>query len=88
MTNKVANPARSLYVELRACGLEVRIREDVWGEGVLDYGVVVVGLRPLSAAQMGSLARRIRTNENGLVQLLASTGDLDILAISKEFDCV
>ena len=56
--NGVANPARSLYVELRACGLDVRLREDVWGEGVLDYGVVVDGLRSLSAAQMGSLARR------------------------------
>ena len=81
------NIALSLYVELRASDLEVRIEEDVWGKGVLDYGVVIEGLRSLSAAQMGSLARRIRANENDLVQLIASAGDLDILAIREEFDC-
>jgi hypothetical protein len=85
--NGVANPARSLYVDLIAQGLDVRLREDAWGEGVLDYGVVVDGLRSLSAAQMGSLAQRIRANENDLVHLLASTGDLDILAILEEFEC-
>lgn len=86
MTNRVANPARSLYVELRACGLDMLLREDAWGEGVLDYGVVVDGLRSLSAEQMSSLAQRIRENENDLVQLLANTRDPDILAIRGEFD--
>jgi hypothetical protein len=85
--NRVANPARSLYVELRACGLEVRLGEDVWGEGVLDYGVVVMGLRSLSAAQMGSLARRIRDNENDLVRLLANAQNPDLRAIREEFEC-
>ena len=87
MTNRVANPARSLYMELRARGHDLRLREDAWGEDVLDYGVVVDGVHSLSAAQMSSLARRICANENGLVQFLASTGDPDILAIRGEFEC-
>jgi len=81
-----ANVALSLYLELRASSLEVRLEEDAWGKGVLDYGVVVGGPRSLSAAQMGSLARRIRDNENDLVRLLASTRDPDLCAIREEFD--
>jgi hypothetical protein len=73
-------------VELKACGLDARLREDAWGEGVLDYGVVVDGLRSLSAAQMSSLARRIRDNENDLVRLLANARNPDLRAIREEFD--
>jgi hypothetical protein len=87
MTNRVATPARSMYVELKACGLDMRLKEDVWGKGDLDYGVVADGLCSLSSAQMGSLARRIRANENDLVQFLANIGDLDILALREEFEC-
>ena len=82
-----ANTALSLYLELMASSIEVRLKEDAWGKGVLDYGVVVDGPRSLSAAQMGSLARRIRDNENDLVRLLASsTRDPDLCAIRGEFD--
>ena len=81
-----AEVALSLYLELRASDLEVRLKEDVWGKGVLDYGVVVDGLRSLSAAQMSSLARRVRDNENDLVRLLANARNPDLRAIREEFD--
>jgi hypothetical protein len=81
-----AEVALSLYLEFRASDLEVRLKEDVWGKGVLDYGVVVDGLRLLSAAQMGSLARRVRDNENDLVRLLANARNPDLRAIREEFD--
>jgi hypothetical protein len=81
-----ADDARYLYLKLRASGLDLRLSEDAWGEGVLDYGVVVDGLRSLSAANLGSLARLIRDNENDLVRLLASTRDPDLCAIREEFD--
>ena len=84
--NGVANSARSLYLELTASNLEMRLEEDVWGKGVLDYGVVVEGLRSLSAAQMGSLAQRIRDNENDLVSLVANMRNPDLRAIREEFD--
>lgn len=85
--NTGANAARSLYLELRASGLDVRLREDAWGEGILDYGVVVDGQVSLSAANASSLARRVRDNENDLVRLLASMQDPDLWAIYKEADC-
>ena len=72
-----ADVALSLYLELRASGLEVWLTEDAWGTGFLDYGVVVEGLRSLSAAQMSSLARRILDHENDLVRLLANAQNPD-----------
>jgi hypothetical protein len=79
--------ACSLYLELRASGLEVWLTENASGEGVLDYGVVMDGLQLLPLTLAISLLRRVLDNENDLVRLLANTRDPDILAIRGEFDC-
>lgn len=87
--NRGADVARSLYLELRALRLEVRVEADTRGAGgVLDYGIAVDGgLHSLSVAQMSSVTRRILDNENDLVRLLANERDPDLHAIRKEGNC-
>jgi hypothetical protein len=86
--NRGADLARSLYLELGALRLEVWIHDDPRGAGgVLDYGIVVDGLRSLSVAQASSVTRRILDNENDLVRLLANEQDPDLRAIRKEGNC-
>ncbi len=86
--NRGSDVARSLYLELRALRLEVWVHHDPRGTGgVLDYGIVVDGLRSLSVAEVSSVTRRILDNENDLVRLLANERDPDLRAIRREGDC-
>ncbi len=86
--NRGSDVARSLYLELRALRLEVWVHHDPRGTGgVLDYGIVVDGLRSLSVAEVSSVTRHILDNENDLVRLLANERDPDLRAIRREGDC-
>ena len=83
-----AGPGRSLYLELRALRLEVRVEADTRGTGgVLDYGIAVDDFHSLSVTEVSSVTRRILDNENDLVRLLANEQDPDLRAIRKEGDC-
>lgn len=77
--------ARSLYLELRALGLDVRV-EEVPGEP-LCYRVVVAGLRSLSPAHADRIVRCVRGNEAGLVQVLLCRWHPDLHAIRREGSC-
>jgi hypothetical protein len=86
--NRGADLARSLYLELRALRLELRVEADSRGAGrVLDYGIVVDDFHSLSVAEVSSVTRRILDNENDLVGLLANEWDPDLRAIRKEGNC-
>lgn len=87
--NRGANTARSLYLELRASRLEVRVHDAPRGTGgVLDYGIVVEDrLHLLSVAQASSVTRRVLENENDLVRLLADEQDPELRAIRREGNC-
>ena len=86
--NRGADVARSMYLELRALRLEVWVHHVPRGTGgVLDYGIVVDGLRSLSVAEVSSVTRHILDNENDLVRLLANERDPDLRAIRREGDC-
>ena len=86
--NRGAEVARSLYLELRALRLEVRVEADTRGAGgVLDYGIAVDDYHSLSVTEVRSVTRRILDNENDLVRLLANEQDPDLRAIRKEGDC-
>ena len=86
--NRGADIARSLYLELRALRLEVRVEADTRGAGgVVDYGIAVDDFHPLSVAEVSSVTRRILDNENDLVWLLANERDPDLCAIRKEGNC-
>lgn len=77
--------ARSLYLELRALGLDVRVEEVL--EEPLCYRVVVSGLRSLSPAHADRIVRCVRSNEAGLVQMLLCRWDPDLHAIRREGSC-
>jgi hypothetical protein len=86
--NRGSNTVRSLYLELRARRLEVRVHDDPRGTGgVLDYGIVVARLYLLSVAQASSVTRCVLENENNLVRLLANEQDPDLRAIRREGYC-
>ena len=74
--------ARSLYLELRALGLDVRLEEDT--EEPLCYRVVVGGLRSLSPAHADRVVRCVQGNEAGLVQVLLCRWDPDLHAVRRE----
>ncbi len=75
--------ARSLYLELRALGLKVWVEDDPDG-GMLDYGLVVDGLRSLPEASARSARRRIRRHKEGLILLLIDRRDPDLDAVRRE----
>ncbi len=86
--NRGADVARSLYLELRALRLEVRVEADTRGAGgVLDYGIAVDDFHSLPVAKVSSVTRRILDNENDLVRLLANERDPDLRAVHKEGNC-
>lgn len=77
--------AHSLYLELSALGLEVRVEENAWKSGgVLDYGIALDGLQSLSVAEAFSVTGRVLDNENDLVRFIVDTQDPDIHAIRRE----
>lgn len=77
--------ARSLYLELRALGLDVRVEEVP--EDPLCYRVIVGGLRSLSPAHADRIVRCVRGNETGLVQVLLCRWDPDLHAVRREGSC-
>ena len=77
--------ARSLYLELRALGLEVWVEDDPDG-GPLDYGIEATGLHKLSDARAKEWRRRIERNEEGLVRVILEHRDPDIRAVRAEGD--
>ena len=77
--------ARSLYLELRALGLDVRVEEVP--EELLCYRVIVGGLRSLSPAHADRIVRCVRGNQAGLVQVLLCRWDPDLHAIRQEGSC-
>ena len=83
-----AGYGRPLYLELRATRLKVLVEDGLSrAGGVLDYGIVVVGLPSRSVAYASSVKRRVQDNEEELVRLLLDTKDPDLVAIRKEVDC-
>ena len=76
--------ARSLYLELRALGLDVRVEDT---EEPLCYRVVVGGLRSLSPAHADRVVRCVRGNEYGLAQVILCRWDPDLHAVRREGSC-
>lgn len=75
--------ARSLYLELRALGMDVRVEDDP--EEPSGCRVAVLGLRSLSPAHADRITRRVRCNEVGLLRLLlAGPWNPDLMAIRQE----
>ena len=81
--NGCEDVARSLYLELRAMGLEVWVGDDPDG-GPLDYGIEATGLHELSGAHSREVRRRIERNEEGLVRVILDHRDPDLHAIRAE----
>lgn len=75
--------ARSLYLQMRALGLEVRAIEDSDGD-LSDYRLLVAGLERLNSHVRRSIERRIRRSETELVELILTRRDLDLRAIRLE----
>ena len=78
--------ARPLYLELRALGLTLSVRDDPDG-GRLDYGISIDGLRSLSGNHADRVECRVRDNEDGLVEVLLDRRNPDLYAIRKEGNC-
>lgn len=76
-------PARSLYLELRSLGLEVRVEDDPGGE-LMDYRIAIGGFGHLSEIQARQMKRRILDNEVGLAQVILNRRDPDLHAIRAE----
>ena len=74
--------ARALYLELRALGLEVYAKED--GRDATGYRVRVAGLHSLPETRADQIRRRVEQSKPGLLRLLFSRWDPDLLAIQRE----
>lgn len=81
--NANIDTARSLYLELRALGLKVRVEDDPDG-GVLDYRLALDGLRSIPQAHARRVVRRALDNQNELVRLILDRRDPDLDAIRRE----
>jgi hypothetical protein len=80
-----AGPGRPLYLELRASRLKVLVEDGLSrAGGILDCGIVVVGLHSRSVAYASSVKRRVQDNEEELLRLLANEQDPDLRAIRRE----
>lgn len=78
--------ARSLYLELRALGLDLWVEEDF--DQPPCYRIVVGGLRSLSPAHANRVIQRVRGYEAGLARILLSSGwNPDLAAIRQEGGC-
>ena len=78
--------ARSLYLELRALGLKVRVQDDPDG-GPLDYGIALDGLRSLPEAAARRVAKLVNEHEEGLVWVVLDRRDPDVDAVRREGHC-
>lgn len=78
--------ARALYLELRALRLKVWVEDDPDGT-VLDYGIVLDGLRSIPELHARSIRRRVLENQDELVRLILDRRDPDLDAVRKEGHC-
>ena len=74
--------ARTLYLELRALGLEPYAKEDP--RDITGYRVRVAGLHALSEAHAERIRRRVEESKPGLLRLLFSRWDPDLVAVQRE----
>ncbi len=75
--------ARPLFLEAKALGLDIRVKEHPEREG--DYRIGVKGLRSLSPTHRSSLEQRIKENKPGLIRLLMmGKWDEDLHAVLEE----
>lgn len=75
--------ARALFLELRAAGLALSVRDDPDGSA-LDYGIAVEGLGTLTRARAQGVSRRVLEHEDELVRILLDRRDPDLDAVRKE----
>lgn len=77
--------ARSLYLELRALGLEICVEGD--GDCPTGYRIVVGGFKSLSPVHADAIKHRVMENEAGLAKILLSRYDPDLHAVRREGSC-
>ena len=81
--NGCDDAARSLYLELRAVGLELWVEDDP-ERGPLDYGIEFTGIHKVPGGKAEEVRESIRRNEKGLVRVLLDHRDPDIQAVRAE----
>jgi hypothetical protein len=74
--------ARPLYLELRALGLEPCAKEDP--RDPTGYRVRVAGLHSLPHTHAEQIRRRVEGSKPGLLRLLFSRWDPDLVAVHRE----
>lgn len=74
--------ARSLYLELRALGLDVWVEEDA-GD-TTGYRIVVEGPESVPRSRIERLVPRVRENKAGLIKVLLFRYDPDLHAVRRE----
>ena len=73
---------RPLYLELRALGLEPYAKGDP--RDATGYRVKVAGLHLLSETHAEWMRRRVEESKPGLLRLLFSRWDPDLVAVQRE----
>ena len=74
--------ARSLYLELRALGLEPCAKEDP--RDVTGYRVRVAGLHSLPETYAERIRQRVEPSKPGLLKVLFGRWDPEFVAIQRE----
>jgi hypothetical protein len=74
--------ARSLYLELRALGLELYAKED--SRDVMGYRVRVAGLHSLPETEAERIRRQVEASKPGLLRILFGRWEPDVVAIQRE----
>ena len=74
--------ARSLYLELKALGLNLQAKEDP--HDATGYRVRVAGLHSLSETLADRIWRRVAASKMGLLRLLVSQRDPDLVAVQRD----
>jgi hypothetical protein len=74
--------ARSLYLEIRALGLELYAEEDP--HDATGYRVRVAGLHSLQETHAERIRRRVEESKLGLLRILFGRWDPGLLAIQRE----
>ena len=71
--------ARPLYLELKALGLGLRVKEEA--ADPTDYELVMTGAGSLSQARADQLRRRVEESKPGLLRVLWARWDADLETI-------
>jgi hypothetical protein len=74
--------ARSLYLELRALGPELYVKED--SRDATGYRMGVAGLHSLPETHAERIRRRVEASKPGLLRVLFGRWDPDVVAIQRE----